>query len=170
MRGVYKPSTRMTAGNAFEKAAINCLSIGANPVIFVEAAFQHCRHPGGPMPNQLNSGVARSWYAQTQTPTMEEVEADLKEALETTMSYCIKECGQPWPSDEFMQTLLLYCTPGQHTVKMLLAYNQPKWRDVFMEHYGEAAKNSLIENPSFAEAANKHHLPATAIIQHPLNV
>ena len=64
---------------------------------------------------------------------------------------------------EFMDIMLLFCTPGSAVMKCLLAFNYTEYRDKFMEHYGEDAQKDLLNAPLFSKVAIELGLPIQAV-------
>ena len=184
LRKPYKPSPRVSNPAVYENMALNCLTCEANPEIFVEAAFEFCKEKAGPLPTQLTGQAGRNWFERKKASGTADtrnieggmfpiddgtkgVEETLKGMVEGVLKHCLEVTGEPLGSKAFMETLLLFSTPGPITVKLLLAFPYPEWREAFFEQYEEAATDAqkcLIENPSFVAAADAHGLPATEVI------
>jgi hypothetical protein len=103
--------------------------------------------------------VAANYSVQKYDP-----EDEINYQLKQIIGYCSKDSGGRELGDpDFMDTMLLYCTPGSAVMKCLLAFNHPEYRDKAMEQYGKDVQKELLDAPLFSEAALKFGLPIQAV-------
>jgi len=63
----YRPHPSHDTDEVWEKAALKCMELDADPYSFVRSAFEFClinaKNSKGPFPKHLGSGAMNRWYA-----------------------------------------------------------------------------------------------------------
>lgn len=146
----YRPMARWDDDELWLKIAMSCQQEKADPASWVDAAFQYCRVPGGPFPNQLAGKAATRWYhdlvqSSSSQATGEPVDLVGEEVTREVQNVVERFLAQGCSPKDLLGDRCLFEIPAY--VRVIMLPDDPE----IIQAFGREAHGQVTSNPRLFE-------------------